>query len=88
MQFLRLIFVRKLQGALPPDPHWGPSAAPSFQLTFPFLIPMPAAVPMQFLLPPEKKKRCNYETLTTKKKRIPKLEQRLQAEFAFMSFVS
>ena len=53
MQFLRLIFVRKLQGASPPDPHrgrcplhphWGPSAAPkapTFQLTFPFLIPMP-----------------------------------------------
>ena len=53
MQFLRLIFVKKLQGALPPDPHWGrcpldphwgPSAvppAPTFQLTFPFLIPMP-----------------------------------------------
>ena len=43
MQFLRLIFVKKLQlqGASPLDPHWGPSVAPTFQLTFPFLIPMP-----------------------------------------------
>ena len=40
MQFLRLIFVKKLQlqlqGSSPPDPQ-----APTFQLTFPFLIPMP-----------------------------------------------
>ena len=55
MQFLRLIFVKKLQlqGALPPDSHQeycpleplrgafcGPQA-PTFQLTFPFFIPMP-----------------------------------------------
>ena len=49
MQFLRLIFVKKLQlqGASPPDPDRGryplaPQKAPTFQLTFPFLIPMPA----------------------------------------------
>ena len=47
MQFLRLIFVKKLQlqGALPPDPPLGAFCgpqAPTFQLTFPFLIPMPA----------------------------------------------
>ena len=61
MQFLRLIFVKKLQGALPPDPHggvapwtptggvapWTPTGGllrpqpPTFQLTFPFLIPIP-----------------------------------------------
>ena len=53
MQFLHLIFVKKLQGALPPDPNWGHCPldpplgtfcgpqAPTFQLTFPFLIPMP-----------------------------------------------
>ena len=55
MQFLHLIFVKKLQlqgalspgpplGALPPgpplEPFCGPQA-PTFQLTFPFLIPMP-----------------------------------------------
>ena len=48
MQFLRLIFVKKLQGAggaLPPEPPLGAFCgpqAPTFQLTFPFLIPMPA----------------------------------------------
>ena len=56
MQFLHLIFVKKfqlqLQGTSPPDPHrgrcpWTPTGgllrpqAPTFQLTFPFLIPMP-----------------------------------------------
>ena len=56
MQFLRLIFVRKLQGALPPDPppgalppgpplgaFCGPKA-PTFPLTFPFLIPVPDSI--------------------------------------------
>ena len=47
MQFLRLIFVKKLplQGASPPlDPPRGAfcgSQSPTFQLTFPFLISMP-----------------------------------------------
>ena len=44
MQFLRLIFVKKLQGALPPGPPLEAAEgaqAPTFQLTFPFLIPMP-----------------------------------------------
>ena len=66
MQFLRLIFVKKLQlrglrlltptggvapgpppGALPPGPPLGSFCgpqAPTFQLTFPFLIPMPVIV--------------------------------------------
>ena len=48
MQFLRLIFVKKLQlqlqGASPPGPPLGAFCgpqAPTFHLTFPFLIPMP-----------------------------------------------
>ena len=54
MQFLRLIFVKKLQGFRPLTPTrgvapWIPTEGllrppgPTFQLTFPFLIPMPVS---------------------------------------------